>query len=186
MSSLEAAAEQLVMAAQQTFDASIIKQNGKMLAVLEDIRRHSQSSADQKQPSPADLKTSTETIVAAINASKTETLAAIEQLGRVQSLQWAMANASLGQFTCYKVANTSYGSHSQTMSVDIVKRLLGAFMRGMGAYVETHYLETAGYGRHVEDQSEKFLDALVEQIHVLTGQKPRVVKEGGKTAMYYK
>jgi len=50
--SLETAAEQLVIAAQNTVNASITKQNGKVLTVLEDIRRHSQSSADQKHPLP--------------------------------------------------------------------------------------------------------------------------------------
>jgi hypothetical protein len=188
--SLESAAEQLVIAAQQTVSASITKQNGKVLTVLEDIRRHSQSTADQKHPSPADLKASTEaittTLVTAIESAKKETIAAIERSRKIQSLQWAIANVSVGQFTCYKATSSAY-NFEKTTSADIVKRILCHFMRENGSYVDNYYLESPSYGRQEDGLHEKFLDALVEQIHLLTGQKPRVEKkkDGNKTAIYY-
>jgi hypothetical protein len=188
--SLESAAEQLVIAAQQTVSSSITKQNGKILTALEDIRRHSQSAADQKHPSPADLKTSTDaittTIVAAIENAKAETIAAIERSRKIQSLQWAIANVSVGHFTCYKPTSSAY-NFEKTTSADIVKRILCHFMRGCGSYVDNYYLESPAYGRQQDGLNEKFFEALVEHIHLLTGQKPRLEKgkDGDKTAIYY-
>ena len=130
------------------------------------------------------MKASTDAIVAAIENAKAETLAAIERSRELQTLQWAIANVSVAQFTCYKPTSSAY-NFQQITSSDIVKRILCHFMRGCGSYIDTYYLESPGYGRQQDGLFDKFLNALVEQIHMLTGQKPRVVKEGEKTAMYY-
>ena len=92
---------------------------------------------------------------------------------RVQILQAAMLNSHVGAFDC-----NLHGSHLK--STELVAEVLGAFMQGLGQFVDDGYA-IGDTGR----RKELFRERLSAQIHKLTGQKPRwEVQKDGRYAIY--
>ena len=120
--------------------------------------------------------------VAVVNVGKS-----ITTMSKVQSLQFALLNTGIGEFTYFPAAQRSLETTSKTLLASI----LATFMRGSGVYVEG-YVGAAYYGQPTKAEIEKmrtdFETALCAQIHGLTGTKPRLVAaqpDPTKRAIYY-
>ena len=105
----------------------------------------------------------------------------ISKQTKLQTLSFAMQNAVLVSFTYFD----TYSKESSTL----VSNIMISFRRGFGYHLPDGTLQNIDkhyYKEKWEKSNKDFRDKLVEQIHGLTGTKPRVVREGdGPFAIYY-
>ncbi len=129
------------------------------------------------QKSDQDLKASfearTETLIQSIKDFKKE----VSDLKRIHAeeskrhdWEWAMANANIGAFHFFKKDGRGY------TSTEFVQHILLSFRRGGGHFIAER-LEYHPYtdAAKIESEEKKFRDAIVNQIHGLTGVKPQIV-----------
>jgi len=175
-SRISAAAEELVKAACMDADISSQQKLTSELASLKDTLKgrldkvSTQLDTSQQKLSSelASLKTQLDTL----NAN-------IQRQTKVQSLQWAIQNASIESFQ-YR------SKHGPEDSANLVQGILLSFRQDRGHYLPMDaYI--SDYGHCTEESKKKFQDSLVAQIYTLTGVKP-VIKIGSNDkdlAIYY-
>lgn len=99
-----------------------------------------------------------------------------------QTLQWGISNSARFNFTYW------IGCNNQALeSAGLVEGILGAFMQGMGQSLPAGAKLEQGWGTATPEQETAFRDKLGEQIHSLTGSKPRMVpskQAEGRFAIY--
>jgi hypothetical protein len=149
------------------------------------------------QDAKANGTTGTATEIASLKqsiASKLNTLyqntiklnAKLEADAKESILRWAIENCKVNEFTYHGDECDEYTMQSG----ELVREILFQFRKGNGRWLPAtatldrnyQYLNEADR----EDAVSFFHDELVDQIHELTGQKPRVVyDEKGKYSIWY-
>mmetsp|Transcript_24522 Transcript_24522/g.44347 ORF Transcript_24522/g.44347 Transcript_24522/m.44347 type:complete len:192 (-) Transcript_24522:177-752(-) len=98
---------------------------------------------------------------------------------KLQALAFAMDHAEQGSFT-YR----TYTSYSTQQSSALIPGIVLSFRRNMGNYIPEGKVES-GEGDE-STQKKNFHEALINQIHSLTGTKPKIQKgANGNYAIYY-
>ncbi|KAJ3185183.1 hypothetical protein HDU87_002751 [Geranomyces variabilis] len=169
-----------------------------ILSNVVDLRENLSTRAEKGALSPADLTAATDKIVAAIrastgeitaavNASNKQNTAAIDDLCKRQTIQWAMANASIGSFPCRRWLGKPHSWGSQPIQSAVVVRLiLQEFMKGRGCTVDVHLKDDREMSAEFSAQGMSFWSAVREQIHGLTGHCPTVgLEDDGRAIFYY-
>jgi hypothetical protein len=96
---------------------------------------------------------------------------------KLQALAFAIDHAEQGSFT-YR----TYNSYSTQQSSALIPGIVLSFRRNMGNYIPDG---RSGEGDE-STQKKNFHEALINQIHSLTGTKPKIQMEAnGKYAIYY-
>ena len=174
--SLAAAAEALVKAAcanVQETSLSLSKENAASLKQIDASLKALTEAVKSSHSSTADCSSKT---IQAINEASTNTLKAINESSKQARLEWADEHASNGSFRFvdgYK--------NQQTESKEFVQTIISNFKRGFGSHIDNRYID-----RNDEKGREQFQTKLVEQIHALTGNKPReTVEKNGLAAIFY-
>ena len=135
------------------------------MAELKSVAASSQSTSDKI--------TNLQASVVALETQLKTQGAEAKQAALVQSLQWALCNATIGEFEYY---DADYGGSKR--SGQLVKNALNLFMRGKGMLVGNGSTLSHSYrGSCTEEERQAFRDKLSEHIHGLTGMKPRFVKQ---------
>lgn len=97
-----------------------------------------------------------------------------------QRLEWAISNAGINSFKHHEK-----GGFSLVESTAIVQSVLLSFKKGPGHYITDRSMTGYRYGQNAEEGEKQFRDALSNQIHALTGQKPRIALADNGYAIYY-
>ena len=100
-----------------------------------------------------------------------------KRASKIASLQWAITNSDKDLFV-YQVYQD--GDSTRYINGNLVKNILLAFMRNCGECVEEDFPE---YRKATTDIN--FEAALIEQIHRLTGVKPRITDHKGRRYIWY-
>lgn len=101
------------------------------------------------------------------------------------TLQWAISNASVGSFKYQEPRTDSFGKsyYLAISSEALVRDILLSFMERTGRWLSNDlYKKATAFSRDLNDEknTQSCRDALSQQIHSLTGTKPRIVKEKNK------
>ena len=107
---------------------------------------------------------------------------------KLQNLAFAIQNATVNEFEYIDETNNSFGTRSQSSS--LVRTILLSFRRGFGSYLPKGKLEnvsSSSYDKSKWEESTKaFRNKVVNQIHGLTGRKPRLDQDvDGSFVIYY-
>eukprot|EP00955_Chlamydomonas_euryale_P032590 342974-Chlamydomonas_euryale.AAC.1 len=161
-----------------------------MVAALKQLASESQAHAAVQKDMVQELKqlTSDFKTQATLQTAMTEVLKSMHALmisvsaenkkqARCARLQTAWLHAEAGAFTI--TIMNEYSQLSTTTSTDCARGVLKSFMEGNGQYIDEKYLvrEPNHYSLSEAQKNEcraAFRTALVNQIHVLTGSKPRL------------
>ena len=102
-----------------------------------------------------------------------ELLKSGNKYGKVQTLQWAISNAAMGNFNYY-FQNANGSTSAQKESKDAVIGILASFMEGNGSYLSIGFFDENS--QRTEEDLSAFRTKLASQILRLTGQQPRLEK----------
>ena len=98
---------------------------------------------------------------------------------KMQTLAWALENAHLGSF---KYHNYQFDEPYVTSSKDYAQSVLMSFRMGLGQIIGPHYM----VDEEGNDNEEQFRQEISNQIHMLTGVRPRINREDdGNYAISY-
>jgi len=183
---LEAAAKELVKAAYLD-----IKEDGESKAVGKTVAaiRAGNDHLSNLEKQVVSMKESMDAKINTLNQNVDNLKEQMEEVKKtvtnqtkLQNLSWAIHNSKMNEFTYYE-------SRGSIESGELVRKILFSFRRGFGHYLpDEAYLQQPYYLR---DEAEKkksaseFRTQLIDQIHALTGQKPRIVAENSRFAIYY-
>ena len=113
----------------------------------------------------------------------------ITKMSKVQSLQFALLNSGIGEF---KYSETPQRiAYQEKTSKTLLPSILLSFMRGTGVYVEGYTgapHNVAVTAAVIAKARTDFETALCDQIHGLTGTRPRIAaaqSDSAKPAIYY-
>jgi hypothetical protein len=96
---------------------------------------------------------------------------------KLQALAFAMDHTEQGSFTYH-----TYSPYSTQQSSALIPGIILAFRRNVGMYIP----DGTSPGEGDESTQKNFHEALIKQIHSLTGTKPKIQLEAnGKYAIYY-
>ena len=93
-----------------------------------------------------------------------------------QKITFALQNSNSKSFTYYEFAKGSYRYGDTKSCAELVQHILFWFRRGEGCYIPNATLEHThnGVEAYFKASNEKFKVKLLDQIHFLTGTKPRI------------
>ncbi|KAJ3045950.1 hypothetical protein HDV00_006216 [Rhizophlyctis rosea] len=148
------------------------------------------------------ITTATKSTNTTIETAKKEITDAIEsvnkqaaQAHKIQTLQWAISNAHLKEFYNYNVTNIYRRTepieyrYESTRSSGEVKNILLTFIRGVGYTVGPHSMKDLGRcasAEAIRDEYDSYVEAMANQIHYLTGKKPRIHEHSpGKKSLFW-
>jgi hypothetical protein len=189
VSELTAAAEALIKAASAHVETTSIAVGQETVQELKKISKASSILAlklDTLNERLSLLETNTND---KISKSNTQMILSLDNLNKSITLQmkhqridWAFAHADYGSFDCtndYKGSNRYYNYEKST---GIVKTILSNFRKNYGTYITNFAKSGVDHGK---DAKAAFRNAVVEQLFVLLGTKPRLASEGETCIIYY-
>jgi hypothetical protein len=159
--------------------------------VFSDLRLIAQETAIAVKT--ANLKTDSVCLhLERMNRSLSAIKSTLEAQERRQSLQWAITNADMNGFLYYYFYQ---GSVNELGSGGLVRYVLSRFLKGQGMYIEDRRMSdgsayanlTSAEERQdkLEQDQKTFREKLVDQIHGLTGVKPRIDKDDKGYSIHY-
>ena len=133
------------------------------------------------------LKESVEYKMSSLNESISDLTNQVAELNKAISLQ------SKHQNLAWAISNVKSGHFDYRGGPSLITSTLMAFRKECGYDITGYYLPhrqiAAAFGAPMvhRDQSvqKEFNDVLIDKIHMLTGQKPRVALENEKWFIYY-
>jgi hypothetical protein len=188
---LKAAAEELVKAAYLDSNADANKETIDSLKGLETHLVAWKTSMDakvntvnQNMDNLKDALTKGDSKLSELKLEVTDLKLEVTDLKRTQLLAAGIQNCFYNSFKYYE-------DLKEISSETLVRHILFSFQKGMGLYISN----VAALQKHgISDSEEKvrksqqgFRDSLVDQIHALTGEKPRIAepsKAGANYAIY--
>jgi len=199
---LAAAAAELLKAAQMDVDSASQQLLSSNLASLKEsfdlnLNTLNQLITGLKRELDAKINTVNQNI-ASLKEELTKLNASITSQTKLQRLEWAIQNADIGTFG-YNLYENKSSYPTRKNSKDLVRQILLWFRRDRGYFFGDGSIGDLNLGNYYNYVQEKervdaenermradFRNALVEQIHALVGQKPRLEKkDGGRYCMYY-
>jgi hypothetical protein len=122
-----------------------------------------------------------------INELKNELKNEMKSLEKIRRLEWAIEQGYRGSYK--SMYRDDYPIHVEKGS-KIVRKILLAFRKNCGYGIDEFYIQNGsnyvsqGKGRS-EEEYKNFEIAISEQIHLLTGVKPRIAICDGKKSIFY-
>lgn len=102
----------------------------------------------------------------------------IDAAQKMSTLEWAITNAEIEEFTYYESGDGRY--YSQRKSSDLVERILIGFRQGRYCDISQFIKENIYSQTDINHSKQLFRQALKSQIYDLTGVMPRFVFKTNK------